>query len=328
MFNNWINMQDVQRLMEKIARGEWRQVLRKLSLDDRGRTRSAWEHTQAPPENAWEIPALRRRWNLLVSGDAQVDHVAYICRKFLPGKKDMNAFSPGCGAGSNEMRWAETGLFRRIDACDLSPQRIAAARQGAESRGLGHILNFQVGDLRALGAAGPYDLVIAEGALHHFYPMHRALEKIKGLLRPSGMLIVNEFVGPSRFQWTGKQLQAANALLAGIPEKYRRRWPDGKVKKRIDAPGRLRMKLADPSEAAESSLILPLLREMFTPLEIKNKGGTLACLVFHRIAHHFLQADEAAAGILSSCFAAEDRLMQDGEIASDYILGVFLKPLA
>jgi len=325
MFNNWINIHDFYRLKEKIVYGEWRQIFKKVFSPSLEKIRISWNHTQNPQVNVWDIPALHQRWNRMVSGDAEINHVEYICRHFLAGKKCLNAFSPGCGCGGNEMRWAETGHFARIDACDLSPQRIAKAHAGAEQKNLTGILNFSVDDMQAITGAGPYDLVIAEGALHHFYPMRAALEKIKSLLKPGGMLIVNEFVGPSRFQWTPRQLQAANAMLALIPETYKRRWPDGKIKRKIAAPGRLRMKLADPSEAAESSLILPLLREMFTTLEIKNKGGTITSLVFFEIAHHYLQADDTAAEILRLCFAAEDLLMQSNEISSDYILGVFQK---
>ena len=326
MFNNWINIHDLGRIRDKIVRGEWRSVFEKISSNARGRIRSAWTHTQNPPLYAWDIPAVRTRWNVQVSGAADIDHVAYICRKYLGNKNNLMALSPGCGSGSNEMRWAETGIFKHIDACDLSTQRIAKARAEAEQKNLTGILNFSVGDMRDIvTGASSYDLVIAEGALHHFYPMRAVLEKINNLLKPGGMLIVNEFVGPSRFQWTPRQLQAANAMLALIPKSYKRRWHDGKIKMKITAPGRLRMKIADPSEAAQSALILPLCRKMFTTLEIKNKGGTITSLVFFEIAHHYLQADETAAKILQTCFALEDILIQSGEISSDYILGVFQK---
>ncbi len=328
MFNNWINIHDLSRLRDKVLHGEWRGVLKRAGKDDRARIRSTWEHTQGPPLNAWDIPLLRRRWNLLVSGDEEVGHVEYIGKKFLAGKKGLAAFSPCCGSGSNEVRWAGTGLFSRIDACDLSAPRIAAARAAAEKGGLSGIIGFSLSDWREAPMSAPYDLVIAEGALHHLYPMRSALARMHGMLKPGGLLLVNDFVGPSRFQWTPGQLQAANALLALIPADYRRRWSDGRVKTSVDAPGRLRMKLADPSEAAESSLILPLLGEMFDTLELKNKGGALIPLVFHGIAHHYIQPDETAAEILRLCFATEDLLMRSGGIAGDYILGVFRKPAA
>lgn len=326
MFSNWINIHDLRRLKDKIARGEWRLIARRAAANARKRTCAAWAHTQNPPIHAWEIPALRRRWNLMVSGDARIDHVEYISQRYLSGRNGLVAFSPGCGSGGNEMRWAATGLFARIDAIDLSPSRIALARETAARKGLDGILAFRVGDMKTIVGEGIYDLVIMEGALHHFSPMRPTLERVRGLLKLGGLLVVNDFVGPSRFQWTAAQLRAANSFLALIPDDYRRRWPDGRVKKRIDAPGRLRMKLADPSEAAESSRILPLLKEMFTTLELKNKGGAIACLVFFEIAQHYVQADETADRILRLCFTTEDLLMDSGQIASDYILGIFANP--
>lgn len=328
MFNNWLNLHDLSRLMDKVLRGEWRGVLKNAGQDDEARIRSAWGHTEGRPMNAWEIPMLRRRWNHLVSGDEKVDHVEYITLRFLDGETALRAFSPCCGTGTNEMRWAATGRFSRIDACDLSAPRIAAARAAAEKNGLSGIVDFSMSDWRQTPMGAPYDLVIAEGALHHLYPMRSALASIHGMLKPGGLLLVNDFVGPTRFQWTPRQLQAANALLALIPKEYRRRWSDNRVKTRVDAPGRLRMKLADPSEAAESSLILPLLGEMFSTLELKNKGGALIPLVFHEIAHHYIRPDETAKEILRLCFATEDLLMGSGEIAGDYILGVFQKAMA
>lgn len=327
MFNNWINKNDLRRLRDKLVVGEWRQVSRKISNSAQDRTRAAWEHTRTPPLHAWEIPALQRRWNFLVSGDEKVDHVEYICRKYLLGEKNLAAFSPGCGTGGNELRWAGTGIFSRIDACDLSEPRIAAARAAAERSGLSGIIRFSSSDWRRAPTAAPYDLIIAEGALHHLHPMRPALGWIQGLLKPGGLLVVNDFVGPSRFQWTPRQLQAANAFLELIPENYKRRWRGGRVKARIDAPGRLRMRLADPSEAAESALIVPLLNELFIQLEIKGKGGALVPLVFHEIAHHYIQPDENAARILRLCFEIEDVLMRAGEIVNDYLFGIFQNPI-
>jgi SAM-dependent methyltransferase len=326
MLNNWFNMHDLERLWEKISRGEWRQFLKKLFANSQGRTREAWKAVHNPLINAWDIPAVRSRWNVLVSGAADVDYVAYICSKYLDKKNNLLALSPGCGGGSNELRWAETGLFSRIDACDLSAQRIASAAEKARQKGCAAIVCFQVADMQNISGHDLYDIIMVEGALHHFYPMRSTLLKIKDLLKPGGLLIVNEFVGPSRFQWTPRQLQAANAMLALIPEAYKRRWPDNKIKSRISTPGRLRMHLADPSEAAESELILPLCREMFIPLEELKKGGTLINLVFFEIAHHFLQADKIAAKILQTCFVFEDILMQSGEISSDLVLAIFQKP--
>ena len=51
-----------------------------------------------------------------------------------------------------------------------------------------------------------YDLVLAEGALHHFTPLHAVYDKIFRALKEGGYLVINDFVGPTRFQWTDRQL--------------------------------------------------------------------------------------------------------------------------
>ena len=49
------------------------------------------------------------------------------------------------------------------------------------------------------------------------------LESVAQALTPGGLLVLIDFVGPSRFQWTDTQFEAVEGLLAQIPEDYRRR---------------------------------------------------------------------------------------------------------
>ena len=110
-----------------------------------------------------------------------------------------------------------------------------------------------------------------------------------------------------------------------IPARWRAR-KSGRLKNRVYRPGRLRMMLADPTEAAESSRILPLLRRHFLPLEEKPLGGTVVQLVFHGITRAFIDPDEEAVALLERVCALEDEEMHAGRIASDYWFGVYQKP--
>jgi len=47
-----------------------------------------------------------------------------------------------------------------------------------------------------------YDVVVSEGIMHHLSPLNEVLKKINGFLKPNGYLIINEFIGPTRFRWT------------------------------------------------------------------------------------------------------------------------------
>ena len=45
--------------------------------------------------------------------------------------------------------------------------------------------------------------------------------------------MVHEFVGPSRFQWTTRQVEMANALNSLLPEELRRDVQSGGVKTEV-----------------------------------------------------------------------------------------------
>ena len=86
--------------------------------------KSAWQHVEAPPTNWWDIPAVRMRWNSLITGSTTIEYHQYIADKWLKDKGGLLALSLGCGTGHNELVWAGLNQFERIDAFDLSAQRI------------------------------------------------------------------------------------------------------------------------------------------------------------------------------------------------------------
>jgi len=325
MFNNLVNIHDLSTLLKR-GPEVFSKLASRLVRGRRGRTKAAWAHTVNPPHNWWDIPAVRARWNRLISGDPQVDYCEYIARKHLAGRNSLRALSLGCGTGYRELRWAELGHFSCIDAYDLSEPRIQKAVDAANKEGYGDIINYRVGDIYKMEMREDYyDVVFGEQSLHHFSPLKEILLRVNGFLRPDGCFVVNEFVGPTRFQWTDRQMEAANNLLSDLPAGYRTLWNSKSIKRKVFRPGRLRMILGDPSEAVESSKIMPLLREIFDVVEVREYGGTVLHLLFSGIAHNFLSDDAETRRRLDICFEAEDSLLRKGEIQSDFIVAVCRK---
>ncbi len=161
--------------------------------------------------------------------------------------------------------------------------------------------------------------MLALQSLHHFDHIGETIGLIARALRPGGLLIVDEFVGPSRLQWTKAQLRTANALLAALPAQ-RRVQADGRIKRRVIRPSVLSMRLDDPSEAAEASDLLPALRQNFTILEEHPYGSALH-LALHGIAHNFLGDDPVTAQVLRQCFTAEEEA--SARLPHDYIYAVY-----
>ena len=159
----------------------------------------------------------------------------------------------------------------------------------------------------------------------NFKHIDRIFASIAKALKSGGYFIVNEYVGPSRFQWTDRQLAAINGTLALLPLSYRRRWSDGTIKSKVHRPSLLRMRFSDPSEAIESSAIRDALYKHFHVVEVSEYGGAILHMLLADIAMNFLSEDEKTRSLLSLCFQIEDTLMSIGDIRSDFIVAICRK---
>lgn len=318
MFKNLVNIHDVSLLLEKARQGRLGELGARIV--NRGRS---WDHVSYPVKNWWDIPDVMERWNVMISGDPRVDYCAHFLRRHCAGRDALIALSLGSGTGNREIELARSGGFRRIDAVEISRARIAYARERADAAGLSRVIRYIEADAARVDLpAASYDCVIAEQFLHHISPLGRMLERIRDFLKPSGFFMFNEFVGPSRFQWTDEQLAAVNELLARLPARYRVRWKSGTLKRSVHRPGRLAMILYDRTEAVESSKIVPLTRGIFDVVEMKGYGGNVLQLLFGDIAANFLGDDPDTKRWLALCFAAEDEMLRETAGDSDFLVGI------
>lgn len=317
MLNNLVNTHDMNRLYRRLAGGDWHAIVAKLRGSSKDRVVRQWSDTDPEPAQWWSIPAVRRRWNLLISGDAGLDFPAYVHRSHLRGRSDLRALSLGCGMGGRELRWAELSAFAHLDAFDISPSQVAVAAERARVGGYADTVRFEVRDFTTLSDDVRYDVILAEHSLHHLAPMPEVVAKIDQLLAPGGLFLVDEYIGPKRFQWTDRQLVEAQSLLEMLPERLRV-MGRGTIKRRVIRPSLLWMLLTDPSEAIDSARIAPVLHDVFDVVEERPYGGAVLHLALTDIAQNFLDEDEEASELLHQCFAREDQLMASGAVASDF----------
>ncbi|MGA7160102.1 MAG: methyltransferase domain-containing protein [Bacteroidota bacterium] len=323
MFNNIITPYDFVLLYEKIRRYGIARIYSKLTKNNEERVKLSWAHTSELSSNWWDIPEVNRRWNLLITGFPDIDHYRYVSDKYLNTDRCLTGLSLGCGSGNRELQWVLACEKLKLFCYDISKERIKQARTNAGIANLSSRLSFDVGDVRAVDLGfKKHDVVIIEGALHHFYSIDTVLDKVRKGLKDEGVFIANEYVGPSRFQWTDSQLDGANRVLQMIPGEYRRKYFDGRIKKSVHRPGKLSMFLNDPSESAESSLIEGAIARQFKILERKEYGGTLLQLVFKDIAHNFTNERDETKELLKSIFSIEDEMLRKGEIKSDFVFYV------
>tara|TARA_B100000029_G_scaffold397508_1_gene395804 strand:- start:1225 stop:2199 length:975 start_codon:yes stop_codon:yes gene_type:complete len=285
---NWININDLYDVYHKIKQQGINVVIHRLGLNKKSIIKKVWDNSDNPPINWWAIPQVRARWNQLISNNSSIKYQDYFIEKYLKNKKQLILLSPGCGTAEKEMEYAKYHQFKLIECFDMSSKRIGAAKNNAIKKNLTN-MTFSINDLDKFKfKKNYYDIIVFDMILHHIKDIEGLLIKVQASLKASGLLMINEYVGPNRFQYNKEQLNEANKLLKKIPKKFRKLWNSKTVKNKIYKPGILRMFLSDPSEAINSEAIIPTLNKMFSVVEERPYGGNIIHLLLKDIAHNFL----------------------------------------
>lgn len=298
-------------------------ILSKFNTDQTKRTQSAF-NTEFDSSNYWIIPGVRKRWNHIISGDENKSYEHYVVERYLKNKSGLRFLSLGSGVCSHELIFASYPQFAEVKCVDFSDFLLKTAETSAREKGITNMV-FSSENVNGMALEeNSLDVVLFHSSLHHFKGVDELLQKIKRAIKPDGILILNDFMGPHRLQYPKKQIQAINHILKyHIPKNYRKRYQTGILKESISGPGYLRMYLADPSEAIESEKIIPALRKHFTAIEEKNVGGDLLMLLLKDLSHHFVTENEETNRILNIVFKEEDKFI--GNKVGDFVFGIYLK---
>jgi len=169
-----------------------------------------------------ELVAVQQRINMLITGDPTQNFVSYTLAKYFSERlPTARMLSLGCGKGALERQLAAANAFRACDAYDIAAGSINLARQLADKAGYSHI-NYAVCDINMISLQPQiYDAVWVISAMHHFTALEHISAQIAQSLKPGGLLILNEYIGPSRFQFCRRQARAMQLLYELLPNAYR-----------------------------------------------------------------------------------------------------------
>jgi len=289
------------------------------------RTKSAFNDDQLFASHWWIVPEVRRRWNKLITGDAHIEYEDYLLTQYLNHRSDWSMVSFGSGVCSHEISLAESGVFSKVVCVDIAEKLLNKAETIAKGKGLNE-MQFIAQDLYKIDfEEAEFDIVFFHASLHHFADIEALItNKILKILKPNGLVIINEYVGANRMQFPKYQLKAINEAIKLIPQEYRHRYGSNTIKTSVSGPGLIRMFLADPSECVESENILPLLRKYFKTIEEKPYGGNLLMYALKDISHHFQNANSEQMLTLNELFELEDAYLKKHR--SDFVFGLYKKP--
>src|SRR5215472_13026413 len=174
------------------------------------------------PGTQWlEIPGASENMNRRATGDPGIDWINHSASLLANFKKPVKALSLGCGFGIIERVLRRRDFCQLIHGVDVADGAIEGARKTAEVEGL-QGLTYEVADLNtATFPKDTYDAVYVHAALHHVFQLEHLLDQVRQTLKPGGLFVVYEYIGPSQMQFPQRDLELADVFLSVIPERYR-----------------------------------------------------------------------------------------------------------
>jgi SAM-dependent methyltransferase len=150
-------------------------------------------------------------------------------------------------------------------------------------------------------------------SIHHVEKLEHLFAQVRDALRPGGYFFLDEYIRPTKFQWTNEQLRVMNEQLDTLPESLKRSVSEpGTYKTRVIRKTIAYVNEADPSEAVRSAEIVPLLSRYFQILELNGYGGSMLHELLYDIAGNFNRENPGSLEHLHSLFQLEDELIAAG----------------
>lgn len=250
----------------------------------------------------WEDPTTLRHINRLVCGRALEGlHTGFhqkILERLPRREAPIRALSVGCGTGAKELDLikAAAGHVRFDFHCfDVAPAAIEAAQQMAREQGLDDQIQFFLADAFRTPLDEAWDLVYWNNSLHHMLDTSQAVGWSHQRLREGGLLAMDDYVGPNRFQWSERTIEKASELLRSLTPQQRCHplQPGRTVRELGGRPPIDAVISTDPTEAADSARIHAALQRSFGGnLEWIPTGGLAYLICLDELFENFQSLDE------------------------------------
>lgn len=206
--------------------------------------------------------------------------VEYMCENFTGDKKKWwvedfqerfaqqpfeRALVLNCGNGWVERELSDKGIAKHFIAFDYS---IDLLRQAQREKGARAISYFQSDANRIDFPENRFDLIVNVAALHHVQYINRLCCILSKCLKPNGILVNFDYIGPHRNQYSFTHWYRIKRVNRSLPDRIR--------KTPFVKPHLPTMLYADPTEAIHSDLIFEAVARYFDIIERHDTGGGIA----------------------------------------------------
>lgn len=307
-------------------------VLRMAFAKARNTAENAWDHLAEDVDirrftagNAASLGSMHAYYNRLVTGDPNLHFLQYFKDKYIARRPDIRVASFGSGSGHLERSLIANFGYEcaAIDGYELNPKLVEVSNAKAAEIGASH-LRYRVADLNAIQVPlASYDVAIFFHSLHHVENLEQCLDCVRVALKPGGVLLIVDYVGPNRLQYSDEQLRYATTLLHLLPARYRLSADGTTTKKAASRQAAHQVIAEDPSEAVRSEDIVPALDQRFERVEFHSLGGSVLNHVFKGIATNFDESSSEDLTLIQLLQDMEEWLERNGQVGPDFVFAVY-----
>ncbi len=223
-----------------------------------------------------------------------IAHTLEHCARVLP---PAPARLVEMGAGDGLLAAALAARGYDVLAVDENPEMVEAARARGVHAVCADAVRFQ--------AAAPFDVALYTRSLHHMFPLEGALDRAAALLRPGGVLMVEDFAWESLDRDTARWIVDMFAVCeaAGV---VREPWLEG-----LDVDGfvaRWRREYGEEHGLHTGEALLGAIRPRFSLVEVAPTS------YFYRYLCWRLEQSDTGRRVAQAAFEAEARHVLKGHL--------------
>jgi 2-polyprenyl-3-methyl-5-hydroxy-6-metoxy-1,4-benzoquinol methylase len=257
-------------------------VKNKLLASEEGKSINNYSHYVDKYWNELKIVAEYK--NKLSTDNKNTHWIDDLSNRFANSVPFENVLIVGCGNGWLERRLYDQGVGKNFDAFDISEKYIREAKEKKENRNIHYFID-DINNLQNLSMQ-KYDAIFNFAILHHADKIDSAMEKLSYSLKPTGLIFNEEYVGPSKNQYSDDHLERMLEVNSDLPERFR-------------SKSTLRPPLAnfriEPSEAIHSDLVISTFKKYFDTVYERNMNGGIAYQILWNNIEEFKNSNDPEA---------------------------------
>jgi SAM-dependent methyltransferase len=174
--------------------------------------------------------------------------------------------SLGTGSGFVENIFVERKYVKSFDKIDI----IFSKRKSNDK----HTLEINQNDLNFISLPeNHYDIILAQGILHHIINLEHLILEVNNSLTPNGIFVIFEYIGENKQQWKDNKIKVIN-------ENLMKEFPDWYDFLKVERP---KMTNISPFESIRSEDILPLVDSIFPDRLFKFKWNGIVYTMLNNI---------------------------------------------